>query len=111
MPYDADVVREILRKLHDQVPDTGFVVANSGAMPPMAPVDREGRDIRAHWERLKELGWIEPGDPIRMRPPPDYGTYRATGQAHSWAQVAWDDAAWAERRNELLATLSPPQPE
>jgi hypothetical protein len=73
------------------------------AVPSVAGYDVES--VRAHFDRLVEVGLIHVTREIQMRHHPDPVTWRATEIGRGWVWRAWSDHHWLEGTSELERLL------
>ena len=100
MRIDPAIVRDILRSLFAYIPEHDVCV-ESFALAPYGPDD----EVLAHWDRLRDAGWIVETNDVRSNRGEDFLTYRPAGRAYEWATSAWDEERWAEASERLPSAL------
>ena len=103
MNYDVEVARGILRAFgrpQDDYVDTDQLLQ---AVPSITGQDPE--TIRAHFNRLVEVGLLHPTREIQMTNRADPVTWRTTDAGREWVWRAWRDEHWEAEVPTLVRLL------
>jgi hypothetical protein len=109
MDCDLEIVRAILRDFGR--PEDGYVDTDRlvDAVPSIEGHDPE--HVRAHFDRLLEVGILRRTREIQMRYHPDPVTWRPAEAGREWVWRAWSDQHWEEARPILQRLLAGKDPE
>ena len=100
MPYDSDLVRQILRALATTGQDPIWLGTDGVALSPPAGLGY-GPEVYEHIDRLVNVGLIRRTNEIKMRNHLDPVVLRSTEEGREWVRRALDEDAWNESRPAL----------
>lgn len=104
MDYDLNIVRVVFRAFGR--PGEGYTDTKRmlQAIPHVAGHDP--KNVRAHFDRLIELGLVNQTGEIKMRHHPHPATWRASDTGSEWVWRAWQDRLWDEGAPTLRRRLA-----